>query len=154
MKKILLVTIAMCSSIHIYAQVFSFQMYFSDAAGNMDTITLGYAPMATDSIDSIFGEVNIISTPFKSGIDVRITNESGNFTFPTNIGKFHTKKQIIDYYCLQTSSYFQGIDILTKHWPVTASWDKSLFNDSCRRGSFFTSMSPGGWWDFIFSPSN
>jgi hypothetical protein len=126
-------------------QEFSFQMYFQDSAGNKDTLTMGYDINATDSIDAAFGETNIISTPLSSGLDVRITNEWYNR--PQLAGTFHTKKQIVD------SKDFPiiTIDIYTNHWPV--SWDNSQFNNSCRNGSFFTSINPGGWWD-TGSPSN
>ncbi len=40
-----------------------------------------------------------------------------------------------------------AIDIKCKYCPIVASWDKTLFNDTCRNGSVFTSVPPGGWWD-------
>ena len=33
---------------------FSFQLYFEDAVGNRDTITLGYDPLATDTMEMLF----------------------------------------------------------------------------------------------------
>lgn len=127
-------------------QEFSFPIYFEDAVGNKDTIILGYDINATDSIDIIFGEVNILGQPLHSEFDVRSTDENGFFT--TN-GSFHTKKQIIKNSC-NYQSYFLPvikIDIKCKHWPVTAKWDKTLFYDTCRNESVITSITPGGWWD-------
>ena len=63
------------------AQEFHFQMFFKDAAGNRDTIELGYDPFATDSLDFQFGEENIITRNFKGILDVRISNEYSNNRF-------------------------------------------------------------------------
>ncbi len=125
-------------------------MFFTDAIGNKDTITLGYDVTASDSIDVAFGETNIISVPLDTNLDVRITNQS--FTFPDTI-HFHLKKQITYYDCALHNWNIQPINIFTHHWPVTVTWDNNLFNDSCRNGSVFTGVHPGGWWD-TGSPSD
>jgi hypothetical protein len=67
-------------------------------------------------------------------------------------GTYHTKKQIGRDAC--GSGYpFQTIDIYSTHWPVTATWDSTLFNQPCINGSLLTSISPGGWFD-TGSPSD
>lgn len=150
MKKVLFIICIFCYTTATQAQDFSFQMFFTDAAGNKDTITLGYDAMASDTIDNIFGEINIISTPINSGLDVRITNEFNNRNVEGIPGTYHTKKQITFYNCMATNLSdinIQTIDIHTNNWPVTASWDNSLFADTCRKGSVFTGANPGGWWD-------
>ena len=152
--KSLFISFLIICPLFLYSQQFSFQMFFSDAIGNKDTITLGYDPLATKGIDDIFSEENIIDVPLKSTLDVRITDEYYNRTYKDMDGTFHTKKQIIPYDCIYLSyESIQHIDIYTKHWPVTAKWDSALFTDSCRDGSLFTSITPGGWWD-TGSPSN
>jgi hypothetical protein len=148
MKFLLYVTLLSCVFFKVSAQQFSFPIIFSDAAGNKDTIILGYDTAATDSIDSAFGEINIISLPLDTGLDVRITNEFYNWNTP---GTYHTKKQIVHTTCRYSD--LSTIDIYTNHWPVTATWDSSVFNDACRNGSLFTSINPGGWWD-TGSPSD
>lgn len=154
MKKILLIIATIFTLTTAQGQQFSFQMFFSDAIGNKDTITLGYDLLATDSIDIAFGETNIISTQFGSGLDVRITNEWRNRVWFNRPGTYHTKKQIIFGDCSKYAyDNVQSIDIYTKNWPVTVAWDKTLFSDSCRIGSVFTSVNPGGWWD-TGSPSD
>jgi hypothetical protein len=75
MKKLLLLLFAIGWISICEAQQFSFQMRFVDAVGNLDSITLGYDPAATDSLDTFMGEVNIITTPYASGLDVRTGNE-------------------------------------------------------------------------------
>ena len=42
---------------------------------------------------------------------------------------------------------------MAKQWPVTASWDATLFEALCIEGSFLTSITPNGWWD-VGSPSD
>lgn len=149
MKKLLFIISTFCFlTTTVQGQQFSFQMFFSDAIGNKDTITLGYDLSATDSIDTSFGEVNIISIPLETSLDVRITNEWKNRSSYDRPATIHTKKQIISYNCSPFDfSHIQTIDILTRHWPVTATWDHTIFNDKCSNGSVFTSVFPGGWWD-------
>lgn len=153
MKKILFIIATFCLLTTAHGQQFSFQMFFTDAVGNEDTITLGYDLLATENIDTSFGEVNIISIPLDTSLDVRITNEWKNRMYNLS-GTMHTKKQITFYNCSTLDfKNIQTIDIHTKHWPVTVTWDNTIFNDNCRKGSVFTGVNPGGWWD-TGSPSN
>ena len=137
MKKHLLFLI-LSFSLGAQAQQFSFQMFFKDAIGNRDTLTLGYDTAATKLIDAAFGEVNIIGVPLDSIFDVRVTDE---FIWGwQGHGTFHTKRQISFYDCNSPLLNYQNIDIKAKYWPVTATWDKTLFNDSCRDWSSFNSQ--------------
>lgn len=152
--KIIFLILSITTSLAVNGQQFSFQMFFADAVGNKDTITLGYDIAATDSIDVDLGETNIIGIPRNTALDVRITNEWRNRTWNGVPGTYHTKKQLVASPCLNFSySNIQAVDIHTNNWPVTVTWDSSLFNDSCKMGSVFTSINPGGWWD-TDSPSN
>ncbi|MBP6334668.1 MAG: T9SS type A sorting domain-containing protein [Bacteroidia bacterium] len=151
MKKILLLFLLFSSQHYSQAQQFSFQMNFVDAIGNKDSIVLGYDALATDSLDPFFGELNIISVPFNTGLDVRISDEYNRRTLFAAPGTYHTKKQIVKANCQSTT--ISTIDIVTDHWPVTATWNNNLFSDACSEGSLFTSVHPGGWWD-TWSPSN
>ncbi|HCS19283.1 MAG TPA: hypothetical protein DIW47_01765 [Bacteroidetes bacterium] len=150
MKKITLVFLLFGFCILSRAQSFQFQMYFEDAVGNKDTITLGYDANGTALIDPSFGEVDIIGIPLDSTFDVRISNARYNQINPT----FQTKKQIVADSCSGWWFHAVSIEIHSKNWPVTASWDSALFNADCREGSVFTGMSPGGWWDVFGQPSN
>ena len=146
-----LIILFLCTGI-VTAQEFSFTLNFEDALGNTDSLVIGYDNNGTDGIDPAFGEVNIISVPYNSGIDVRISDEWENRTLLSIAPTYHTKKQIYAKGC-PSSFTIQTIDIVTDNWPVTATWDNNLFNDTCRAGSVFTSINPGGWWDTA-SPSN
>jgi len=125
-------------------------MYFEDAIGNRDSLTIGYDINGTEQIDTAFGEVNIIGTPLDSIFDVRISDaffNNGNATF-------HTKKQILPDSCSGWRFPIVSIDIKSKNWPITANWDNSLFSIECSEGSVFTSFHPGGWWDVGGFPSD
>jgi hypothetical protein len=125
-------------------------MFFEDAIGDKDTLTIGYDINGTEFIDPSFGETNIIGIPLDSTFDVRVTNaffNNGNATF-------HTKKQILPDSCSGWWFPVVSIDIKCKNWPVTATWDNTSFNIECREGSVFTSFHPGGWWDVGGFPSD
>lgn len=134
-------------TITVKGQQFSFQMNFVDAVGNRDSLILGYDTNGTDTIDAAFGETNIISTPLDSVFDVRVTNEQYNRQYGFTAGTYHTKKQIVTNHCSLFGISIIAIDIFSKHFPITATWNSNLFNDTCRNGSLFTSFNPGGWWD-------
>lgn len=148
MKRALIILCQLLIGSCLLCQDIQFDMYFEDAKGNRDTITLGYDVRATGGIDSLFGEKNIIDEPYKEGLDVRITNEWVSRDREGKPGTFHTKKQI----------FFQDvtkqvIDIKSPYFPVSAQWDSSLFQSDSFYGTLFTSVNPGGWWD-VGSPSD
>jgi len=143
MKNLILMTILVCFYQINEAQTFQFQMFFEDAIGNKDTLTIGYDVNGNELIDPSFGEMNIIGIPLDTTFDVRMSDaffNNGNATF-------HTKKQILPDSCSGWWFPVVSIDVKSKNWPVTATWDNSLFNIECREGSVFTSFHPGGWWD-------
>ncbi|MDC0230458.1 T9SS type A sorting domain-containing protein [Aureispira] len=150
MKDLILIILSLCLYQISEAQNFQFQMFFEDAIGNKDTLTIGYDLNGTELIDASFGEMNIIGIPLDSTFDVRISDaffNNGNATF-------HTKKQILPDSCSGWRFPIVSIDIKSENWPVTATWNDSLFNIGCREGSVFTSFHPGGWWDVGGFPSD
>lgn len=124
-----------------YAQEeFSFELYFEDAIGNKDTLVLGYDPLATDSIDSSFGEVDIINQQWDSIFEVR-AGDDYSFWHPSGgmipAPLYQSKKQIIDKSC--DFDYDITININVKHFPFKIYWDTTLFTtDSCRLASILT----------------
>jgi hypothetical protein len=132
----LLVLIKMAS-----AQEFVFSMYFEDAAGNRDTLVLGYDINASDSIDDAFGEINIISQAWDEDFDVRVTNSLYSVT-PGPHSMYHTKKQILKNSCGfdYTILPILTIDIKSNNWPVVATWDSTLFIDNCLDYSNYASF--------------
>jgi hypothetical protein len=159
--------------VRLVAQQFSFEMRFADAAGNKDTITLGYDVNGSNAIDAAFGEQNINGQAWKTGLDVRAGNRwwkehaskqahlQGKDAFVDafiNAQPMQSKKQIVKHTgdcklgSVWTGDYWKivpiiELDINTAHWPVTASWDSKAFDNDCRKGSVFTARYPGGWWD-------
>lgn len=144
----MLVLLAFFQTGLLEGQAFEFPLVFKDAAGNSDTIIIGYHPDATSGIDTQFQELNIINQPYNEGIDVRVSDEHRR-RLENLEGTFHTKKQIVS----MVGEFPISVDIKTSHFPVTAFWDKSVFQDDIWIGSLFTSINPGGWWD-TGSPSN
>jgi len=119
---------------------FSFSIYFEDAAGNKDTIIYGFDNLASDSIDSDFGELDIVNEPWNSTLDVRIAENtrSNRWEWGATTPFFYSKKQITKKQCDRTDPG-HIVEILTRNWPVTASWDSSLFHGPCLDTSAFSS---------------
>jgi hypothetical protein len=128
-------------------------MYFEDATGQKDTLTFGYDATATDSIDASFQETNIITQPWSNQFEGRIcVFETPYFSgeeFDTASVVGHLKKQIKKEDCLDQSLYVSVIQLKNAVYPVSISWDYSLFTDQCRSNSIITDWHPGGWFDAI-----
>ena len=152
MKKWIFILICLVSTFS-FSQTFSFEMYFEDATGQKDTITFGYDATATDSIDASFQETNIITQPWSNQFEARIcVFETPYFSgeeFDTASVVGHLKKQIKKEDCLDQSLYVSVIQLNNVVYPVTISWDHSLFTDQCRSNSIITDWHPGGWFDAI-----
>ena len=152
MKKWIFILICLVSTFS-FSQTFSFEMYFEDATGQKDTITFGYDATATDSIDASFQETNIITQPWSNQFEARIcVFETPYFSgeeFDTASVVGHLKKQINTEDCLDQSLYVSVIQLNNVVYPVTISWDHSLFTDQCRSNSIITDWHPGGWFDAI-----
>ncbi len=129
-------------------QEFAFTMYFVDAIGQRDSLVMGYDPSATDTIDELFKEKNIIDTPWTNRLDVRISDEW--FSRFRNIkATYHSKKWIPTNSCDQRLVQF-GINVSSKHWPILAYWDKKVFQNECLELSRFRSFILIGG-DVVFS---
>jgi hypothetical protein len=124
---------------------FSFPMYFEDAVGNRDTVYFGYDGMATDSLDPAFGETDISQLSRDTVLDVRL---AGNWQGQSHwqgqyLSPFQTKKQIASPLCNSHAPVF-SVEIFTRHWPVTAAWDSTLFQGSCLSMTTFSSIISDG----------
>lgn len=145
MKKWILYTLFIFVGGNCFAQTseFEFQLYFEDAIGNKDTVTLGYDALATDTVDTAFGEVNILNQPWENGLDVRI----GKSRFMPNSSPFLAKKQILKSFCIPPSTNYINnfseeatIHFYTSNYPIRVKWDKTLFNnDPCIKMSIIYS---------------
>ncbi len=144
MKKLILTLFLL--PLYLTAQEeFSFQLYFEDALGNRDTVTVGYDENASHAIDTVFGEEDIISLPWDNQCEVRISDFSKTF---------HTKKQIIKNHCGE-SWYFWNpiyIDIKNPQFPLTISWDYFVLQSECISGSILWNLEPHLWGDIPATP--
>ncbi len=120
---------------------FSFELYFEDAAGNKDTVIIGYDEQATNGIDSNFGEIDILNQPWDGNLEARVGDKtysglssSEGWIQPNT---YLSKKQIVKSYC-QEIDYPERVSIqfTTNNYPLTMKWDKSLFEDDCHKYSF------------------
>lgn len=158
MKKQILYILFILLTFQCFSQSFTpefeFQLYFEDAAGNKDTLIIGDAYVATNLIDTLFGEENIINQPWDSVFEVRASNkywEGYPFADTTLI---QTKTQIVNRE--EVGNNYITFDIRAKKWPVTISWDSTLFHgqsDSLQyAGTWMTAWEYGQWWDGGMQP--
>jgi len=135
----LLASISLISQL-CFGQEFNFQLYFEDAVGTKDTLTLGYDTTATYSIDNSFNETNIYSIPFNNSFEVRTSDglQESN-VLPT----FYTKKQIVSNPCKTTKPNWIQLDIKCNNFPIVVKWDKTLFQNSCRLKTYITDWITG-----------
>lgn len=139
---------------------FEFQLYFEDAAGNKDTVTLGYDVLATDSIDTAFGEVDLLNQTWGNGLDVRVGNKtyetipqsggpSNNYwpiTWNNPNNSFQTKRQILSNVFCNNNFYRSdtiSLQFVTKNLPIKITWNGSLFINNCNA---LTSFYGGQLW--------
>lgn len=129
---------------------FSFELYFEDAVGNRDTLVLGYDALASDTIDASFGEENIISQPWDSLFEVRVTNKMQSVLYGLpELETFQTKKQFIKKHCGENWANWSLIyfDIKNSHFPITISWNSTIFNNQCVLGSVIQDDEINSWFD-------
>ncbi|MCO5269967.1 MAG: T9SS type A sorting domain-containing protein [Brumimicrobium sp.] len=130
---------------------FEFQLYFEDAEGNKDTITLGYDSLATDGIDTIFGEINTIEEPWSSD-DFQVMITDGYFASINGNATYRTKKQIIEKHCGESWALWSTIFIDFKNavFPVKINFDYDAFmQNECVRGSIIETTEPDMLWDIL-----
>lgn len=129
---------------------FSFPLYFEDAVGNRDTLTVGYDINATSGIDNLFGEVNTISIPWSENFEVRVTDKMPGVLYgsPEN-ETFRTKKQIIKKYCGEAWSNWDNIyiDIKNLQFPITISYINGIFQNQCVIGTILQNYEENAWFD-------
>lgn len=116
---------------------FETTLYFEDAAGNRDSVVVGYDTLATREIDPEFGEAEIL-LPFDSIFEVR----AGHFRWPW---REKLSKKIIDRGTPATGPFapedcYSGLPVFiyiwAKHQPVKVWWDRTVFLERrCYRAS-------------------
>jgi hypothetical protein len=141
MKKLYITILALFSIVSVQAQQFTFDVYFEDAVGNRDTITLGYDATASDTINPQYGEVNIVNQSWDSVFEVRLSEfDYINYTGATYNPLFQSKKKIMKFVpqipCIYSSAPV-FIAVKNKYRPFHFTWDSTLFQDTTRMSSGF-----------------
>ena len=150
-KSYLIIAIVGCLGYDLCGQGFEIPIYFEDSAGYKDTIVLGYDPLASYAIDTSFGEINIIDSSYNDDFEVRAAiyeYDGNNYGYLPRI--IESKKMIVGNVCSNPS--YTGEDnsimvvIKSHNWPITMTWDKTLFQEVCNFLDIID-CTPGGWFD-------
>lgn len=133
-------------------QEFSFSLYLEDAEGYTDTLVFGFDVNATDTLDPSLGEINIISVPFGSDFEARISDF--DFTavdlYSPDATTYHTKTLIKKKDCTGAGFPFVSAILLSNAtYPVKVFWNSELFNDACLEKSLITDWHPAAWFDAV-----
>ncbi len=108
---------------------FEFKLYAQDAAGNRDSIIIGYDSRARQQyVDTALGEIEI-TRPFNTPFEIRaVTYESASIK--------RTSKKAVAKYSGNCSPYgfseYITLVYKVRNLPVTLSWDSSLFRPTNR----------------------
>lgn len=140
--KILLLLLLFFTSLTVFSQEFSFEMYFEDAKGNKDTLIFGYDETATDTVDAQFGEVEYFGTKMEKEFEVFVSPSWEQRYKPqyTFLKKQIEQKKV-------GGSLIQSILVKGENYPITISWDSTLFIANDIYKSVLTDWNPGGWFD-------
>jgi hypothetical protein len=137
-----------------FAQTFSFELHFKDATGAKDTLIFGYDPNATNAIDVSFQEENIINQAWSNEFEARITVidpnsmiDDGEYMQISEAGQL--RKQITKEDCIDQSVFIHFIQLKNAVYPISITWDSTLFNIPCLSNTIITDWYPGVWFDAI-----
>ncbi|NNK89592.1 MAG: T9SS type A sorting domain-containing protein [Saprospiraceae bacterium] len=121
--------------------VFETSFYFTDAVGNIDSIIIGYDPIAKREYNPFFGEQDILE-PFDSIFEARAVHFEDAFT---QDDIFSSKKIIEPIYPVINNEFecYEGpaawiIYVHAKNLPVTVSWNNNDFRNYCNAWSHMT----------------
>lgn len=145
MKTKLLIFEFMFLNISVFSQEFSTKLFFKDAVGRVDSITVGYSLSATDSLNSALGEKNVpldqIDTTFFVGISKIEHVGVDKFAKPT----YRTKVKYADFNKPDYNRVLH-LDVICKDFPFTISWNRNDFRDTLRSKSCLSTVLDG-WID-------
>ena len=134
----------------ITAQSFQVPIYFEDAAGQNDTIVVGYDITGSYGIDPALGEIDIRDSAYSKPFEVRAAIYDYYTDWPNLPRIIESKKMIIGYVCFDPTYFDEANSVMlvikSDHWPVDLSWDNSLFQETCNRLDI-VDCTPGGWFD-------
>lgn len=153
-----------------YSQEFKTIIWIEDTNGRIDSVTIGYDPLATESINEIFGALDITNQPWNA-FEIRasqiavteiITGEDITNPRPINeLSRYQTKTEIIPKNCLSMievsnqAGYipFIGLFIATDAFPITIRWNQEEFENDCLSKSVVSDWPISTWWDIPCCPN-
>ena len=156
-------------SILSYAQEFKSTIWIEDANGRVDSVIIGYDPLASESIDEIFGAWDITNVSWSefeiraSQIDVTEIINGEDVINPraiSELSRYQTKIEIIPKNCLSLievsnqAGYipFIALFIATDTFPIKVSWKQSEFENDCLSQSVISDWPISTWWDIPCCP--
>lgn len=133
---------------------FELSIYTENASGHKDSITLGYDPEADDNINTVFGEFELLGTPYDESFEARAalydyyaeTSSPFGFYYPSTqeTKRLIRKKTCDNSFNWESSAYM--LSVKSNNLPITISWDSTLIDDQCNKMTLIDWL-PGGWFD-------
>jgi hypothetical protein len=169
MKKALTILFTLITLIS-YTQEFKTTIWIEDTNGRIDSVTIGYDPLASESINVNFGASDITNQPWTafeiraSQIDVTeiINGEDVTNPRPINeLSRYQTKTEIIPKNCLSIKEVtnqagyipFIALFIATDAFPITIRWKQVEFENDCLSKSIVSDWPITTWWDIPCCPN-
>ncbi len=114
------------------------KFYFEDAAGNRDTITVGYDLDANFTYNPDFGEVDIKDVPWDSVFEVRAGQKDAGVIHDVILSKKIINRSFKSRYDIGCDYGGEVIRIFVKakYLPLTITWDSLYFSTVCHNGSY------------------
>jgi len=145
-------------------QEFKTTIWIEDGNGRVDSIHIGYDPLASEGIDEIFGALDISDQNWSefeiraSQIDVTEIINGGDLANPRPIdelSRYQTKTEIIPKNCLSMievsnqAGYipFITLFIASDYYPFTIKWNPLEFESNCVSKSIISDWPISTWWD-------
>lgn len=151
-------------SVITYAQEFKTTIWIEDTNGRVDSVTIGYDPLASESIDEIFGAIDITDQTWEefeiraSQIDVTEIINGEDVINPrpiSELSRYQTKTEIIPKNCLSLievsnqAGYmpFISLFIASDSYPIKIKWNQIDFQNNCLNKSVISDWPISSWWD-------
>lgn len=146
------------------AQEFRSTLWIEAANGRIDSVTIGYDPSASESIDASFGAQDITDQAWSdfeiraSQVDISEIINGEDIMNPrsiTDLSRYQSKTEIIPKKCddvIHVSnqsgfSPFIALFISTDSYPITLRWNQDHFDSSCLNKSVISDWPISTWWD-------
>ncbi len=120
MKKLYSLVLSLTFITCFAQEQFSFTMYIEDAAGNQDSLIIGYDSLATDSIDVAFGEVDLHQVPWDLPFDARAGNLDNQWSWGDTT-EWLTEKSIVP------PNGGVKIEVKCSNFPIEVTWNTADF---------------------------